>query len=1177
MPRVVSIPQVGDITFPDSMSDEELNRAVKKLHDEAATPKKIGTTPTPTLTAPSNAATTPGGVTPPPPGAKGGLLGGIQDVGISAAKTVTGTATSAAKFLTHGAFPLGGSVPDEIVRLANAGQKSIDNWLESTRTEKPPKQPKIPVLGQTPTEAIGMIAGGAMIPLPGGGSTGETLMARALGYIKSTLFGTAAFTAVQALPEYLEAATPAERDAIVSSLPQSVVGQFLVAAGMFGAHEFYGRVTAKQAPFVAAVTEQNGQVPEAFKKPKMTAEEVVKAGIKTGQPALDNVKSMDEHKVERDMPSPEDRQARYKEISDKQSAPVPDNVRTFPVKEEPTPKMKKILESRNKVETQLLLAREQHQLAVDEKTSPAVIERLKGSVQHWENRLAFHEKSFLDAEKEAKTIRAKRAEMDAAAKDLSETADEAHAGKLVDKGVVEEKIATENKSGGGKGGPPPEPPATAYEGDFPPPATGFLAAFKRLFNPVSLAPKDFVEQWEGMWNRIDGKHWDADRGRDQEIKLYPDEKVRKQMGRYMAGLPGDGALSVLDGPAMKHAEAARATMTAAIQTGRDSGTFSASRMLDVLSGMYANPKEALGYFNRRGVLSKNGGLDNKAFADMDPGVFFEFYKKGIDSGLKPATHDIANFVNNFEVRFATANAQQALKLAVKAMPGVAVPRNVGAPPEGFVTPKSGHMQGYYVHRDVAAAMDSLRMRSAWDENDIGKFYKKTQQGLKRAAVALSGFHHQAMFRTSLATGHFDPDAAVKGLGLIERNDPVVKELAARGLQVFGSRQDIGEILKNELRGYDPNKLQKAYEWWDDVLWQKAVPGYIAFAGKNYAGELVRAHPDWDMERVYKVAVEKTNTEFGLQAVERTGRSKTVQDTLRALMFAPTWTETRLKMFYGAALEGKGLVTRQGTLTDTMYLRQTLGHTLVAGVLAELAHQAMWAMSGKSNPDESTRRFGEFTVPWWTDKRGKPLIVDTLMYLREPFEMVKESVKAVTMQGGHPGREVSKYVLGRRNQLIAWGMEELANGLRGEDFKGQTIRRPEASTWDQITATIGHTASHTIPIIAQHAADAIDLMHMQMNDFKGAVARDLASAAGFRSRTDYPIELRLTMESQIRNHPVYLARIKNLREAGDYEGAKKLASEFNKRADAIAIDIKDQGFSQTLGPWWSKNQRFARIR
>ncbi len=1135
MPRVVAIPSLGEITFPDSMSDDDLNKAVKKLHDEATGPKKIGgPSPTPTLAAPTTAASkAPGGEPPPSPGAQGGLLegavGALQDVGISAVKTASGTVG-----LLGGVARLGaGGHKDPVVRLLEAGTKALDNWAESLRTEPAPKQPKIPILGQTPTEAIGSIIGGAVIPLPGGGGTAATIGARAMRWLKQTSFGTVTFTALQLLPDYLDAKTDAEKDAILKQVPQAVMGQFLVAAGMFGAHELHAGVTKKTAPFVAAVTEQNGQVPEAFKKPRMTAAEVVAAGIKTGRPQEkappDNVKSMDQFKVERDMPSPEDRQARYKEISDKQQAPPP--------------KSPKIQSMERMVEK----ARADVQKAIDDKAANSMILRLKDDQKKWEKRLQMWQ------EKETSVAAAKKT-----ASELHDVADEAHAQRLVDKGAAEEKIATSTT--GGRPPKGPEPPKTSYEGPGPTPSTASFKAFRELLAPPSLMPKEAETAWTKLWDDTGAMRWDLDRNRDIALKTIPDEGARQQAMKYMTGLPIDPNLPALSGEISKYIEAQRATIEGMIASGKDSGMISANRFRDVLTSMFEDQGKA------RERLPQ---ISNKAFAKMDPGELWGLFSEGVKKGLKPATGDMATMVNLLETRLFTAGFQQRFKLDLKG---------------GYTRSKAGHLDGFYVPKEVEAVLSNLFDRSIWDEKNGLKFLKDSQARLKKIAVEFSAFHHQAILRATLAANHFDITAAAKGLDLINANDPVVREGASRGLQLRGARPDIYELLRREMEGADPGTLKRFEAWWDKALWEKHVPGAIAFSYKGEVMRLIKSHPDWELDKVYREAVKKTNNSFGLLDMERMGRSKSFQDTLRVLTFAPSWAETRLRMFFGAGQEAINLTRGRGTLADTMYLKQTVGHVLVAGMLGELVN---YGLNGPDDKKGSTRRWGEFYVPFMKDKRGKPMIIDSLMFMREPFEMVKESVKEVMRvagvgkEEGHPIASASKYVMGRRGQIVSWAMEELSGIIGGvpygADFRHQLIRRPTNTAWENIKATAGHTVSHFVPIILQHTADGLDLMNMEIDGMKDNLGRDMAAFFGFHSRSDYPADLRMKLDDQIQKRGSTVQKATDAKARGNTRRAYEIVRDYNKKTAELEQEIRDGGYYDTLGKWWQAHRRDAVVR
>ena len=214
---IIDIPKVGQVEFPDSMSEAEINKAAKKLYDEA------------------------GGEAPK----KGTMQRAAEIVTRGAAPAVTGAALGGAvggpggAVLGSMALPLGDAL-NSLINLIGKGNVGAENLIRGQMGVPPTQGYQLPMPSQVTSQM--MTQAGLAEPQ----SRGERMLEAGSGAVGSTL---------AQLPALARLGTQATSQAvreISGRMAQAPVAQTVVAAPAAGAAQYVTEATGSPLAGMAA-------------------------------------------------------------------------------------------------------------------------------------------------------------------------------------------------------------------------------------------------------------------------------------------------------------------------------------------------------------------------------------------------------------------------------------------------------------------------------------------------------------------------------------------------------------------------------------------------------------------------------------------------------------------------------------------------------------------------------------------------------------------------------------------------------------------------------------------------------------------------------------------------------------------------------------------------------------
>ena len=351
---------------------------------------------------------------------------------------------------------------------------------------------------------------------------------------------------------------------------------------------------------------------------------------------------------------------------------------------------------------------------------------------------------------------------------------------------------------------------------------------------------------------------------------------------------------------------------------------------------------------------------------------------------------------------------------------------------------------YDVSPEFAQLVNALIAANKVSQTKGLKVLTEVNKFTRAIRMAFSPFHQKVIMEQSIIDSG-KANSAIKGFTLgFKKNDPIFREefykryiknggghrysVESDAARMIGKiNQKLGKIGKNVLM---PIKLPLSYTEW---LFEKYIPKVKYEATKHRVAEmeekLGRKTTDTELQNIIRAG----QNLYGEQNERIFGRSGTITSLLRLFFNFPGFSEGNIKTSYDAlAMWGKANGVRGNRARANVIL------SLIAGAITGTGLTYLITGKMKSIPKslDDVRDLSKVDTGL-VDKRGRPIMVDTLSYAKDYWDFYEKLLR------GQPGKAFE-------HSLTRWGgsetdtlklIDNFADIVRGKaiyDWKGDKV-------------------------------------------------------------------------------------------------------------------------------------------
>ena len=281
----------------------------------------------------------------------------------------------------------------------------------------------------------------------------------------------------------------------------------------------------------------------------------------------------------------------------------------------------------------------------------------------------------------------------------------------------------------------------------------------------------------------------------------------------------------------------------------------------------------------------------------------------------------------------------------------------------FFTDKEGRIferKELYAPKEVAQNLNNILGISKLKGIPAIDFITKYNAVFKALILQSSFYHHQAFMRSYYLGTQKKRwnemsirQAYRSGLEAIKSENPIVTLGVKNGL-TLGLMQDWDEDLLKEESGIDcmmnkmgvvktiKDKILNLRQQQADFLFGKFGAGLKAKAFMIEYRNLVKDHPNKNVDELAKMAANLINDDFGGLHLQRLGRNPTVQHIFRLFALAPDWTESNVRTMIKSV--------KAGGKEESEFYRRFWAGILTKGVGLTVIANLLTATMDKDSPE-----------------------------------------------------------------------------------------------------------------------------------------------------------------------------------------------------------------------------------